>query len=177
MFYGPQIRDLPFNVYSVSQEWRCKKWRTEIFQVPIRRIRSRLPSPLLHFPPTRRILPVPSIIHPAVPNIMIFPRRVQLEMRYCNSLYSLKCDHPFQSMFSYGKGNPSPRRYQNTVVYAQDNGPRTRVIQAQPGSIPLSDSEPEDEHRWAVVWWAFCLTLNLTIEMWILTIEMMPLKK
>jgi hypothetical protein len=36
-----------------------------------------------------------------------------------------------------------------SMVYGDGAMPRTRVIQAQPGNIPLSDSEPEAE--WAMV--------------------------
>ena len=43
----------------------------------------------------------------------------------------------------------------STVILAPDAGNgRARVIQAiqaQPANIPLSDSEPEDSARWAVI--------------------------
>uniref|UniRef100_A0A1I7WZX4 DM10 domain-containing protein n=1 Tax=Heterorhabditis bacteriophora TaxID=37862 RepID=A0A1I7WZX4_HETBA len=51
---------------------------------------------------------------------------------------------------AYQRSSPSRRYPANTVVYTQDSGPRTRVIQAQPGTVPLSDSDPEDDPRWAV---------------------------
>ncbi|KAK5973103.1 hypothetical protein GCK32_019470 [Trichostrongylus colubriformis] len=44
----------------------------------------------------------------------------------------------------------SPSRYPS-VVYSHDSGPRTRIIQAQSGAIPLSDSDSDDQERWAVV--------------------------
>ncbi|CAB3400469.1 unnamed protein product [Caenorhabditis bovis] len=60
---------------------------------------------------------------------------------------------PSPDMYPSYRGPSSPRRYpQSTVVVASDReGSSTRVIQAQPGTIPLSDSEADDDPRWAIV--------------------------
>ncbi|CAI5456021.1 unnamed protein product [Caenorhabditis angaria] len=60
---------------------------------------------------------------------------------------------PSPDMYSSYRGPTSPRRYAaSTVVLASDrDGSSARVVQAQPGSIPLSDSETEDDPRWAIV--------------------------
>ncbi|VDM58191.1 unnamed protein product, partial [Angiostrongylus costaricensis] len=57
---------------------------------------------------------------------------------------------PSPSPIYHGSNRFSTSRYPS-VVYTHENGPRTRIIQAQSGSIPLSDSESDDEGRWAVV--------------------------
>ncbi|NP_001335573.1 Voltage-dependent calcium channel type A subunit alpha-1 [Caenorhabditis elegans] len=60
---------------------------------------------------------------------------------------------PSPDIYPSYRGSASPRRYPtSTVVVAPDReGSSARVIQAQPGSIPLSDSETEDDPRWAIV--------------------------
>ncbi|VDO24669.1 unnamed protein product [Haemonchus placei] len=59
-------------------------------------------------------------------------------------------DIPSPSPTYHGYNRTSPSRYPS-VVYAHDTGPRTRIIQAQSGAIPLSDSDSDDQERWAVV--------------------------
>ncbi|CAP23225.1 Protein CBG02060 [Caenorhabditis briggsae] len=60
---------------------------------------------------------------------------------------------PSPDIYPSYRASASPRRYPtSTVVVAPDReGSSARVIQAQPGSIPLSDSETEDDPRWAIV--------------------------
>ncbi|EPB76758.1 hypothetical protein ANCCEY_04194 [Ancylostoma ceylanicum] len=64
--------------------------------------------------------------------------------------YDIPSPSPAGNEMYHGYNRSSPSRYPS-VVYAHDTGPRTRVIQAQSGAIPLSDSESDDQERWAVV--------------------------
>ncbi|KAE9412850.1 hypothetical protein Angca_007910, partial [Angiostrongylus cantonensis] len=64
--------------------------------------------------------------------------------------YNIPSPSPAGNDIYHGYNRFSTSRYPS-VVYAHENGPRTRIIQAQSGSIPLSDSESDDEGRWAVV--------------------------
>ncbi|CAD6185181.1 unnamed protein product [Caenorhabditis auriculariae] len=58
---------------------------------------------------------------------------------------------PSPDVYSQYRTPASPRRYPASTVVVAPEGSNARVIQAQPGSIPLSDSEPEDDPRWAIV--------------------------
>ncbi|VDP31931.1 unnamed protein product [Heligmosomoides polygyrus] len=67
-----------------------------------------------------------------------------------DNYYDIPSPSPAGNDMYHGYNRSSPSRYPS-VVYAHDNGPRTRIIQAQSGAIPLSDSESDDQERWAVV--------------------------
>ncbi|PAV69811.1 hypothetical protein WR25_26057 [Diploscapter pachys] len=67
-----------------------------------------------------------------------------------NEMYG-SISQPHHSRYGYAAAGPTA----STVILAPDTGNgRARVIQAiqaQPANIPLSDSEPEDSARWAVI--------------------------
>ncbi|PAV75756.1 hypothetical protein WR25_11706 [Diploscapter pachys] len=67
-----------------------------------------------------------------------------------NEMYG-SMSQPHHSRYGYAAAGPTA----STVTLAPDTGNgRARVIQtiqAQPANIPLSDSEPDDSARWAVI--------------------------
>ncbi|XGW32512.1 hypothetical protein V3C99_017226 [Haemonchus contortus] len=85
----------------------------------------------------------PSVISPVRPHHQDYytPR---------DNYYDIPSPSPAGNDTYHGYNRTSPSRYPS-VVYAHDTGPRTRIIQAQSGAIPLSDSDSDDQERWAVV--------------------------
>ncbi|KAK6033021.1 putative ATP synthase F0, A subunit, partial [Ostertagia ostertagi] len=85
----------------------------------------------------------PSVVSPARPHHQDYytPRE---------NYYDIPSPSPAGNDVYHGYNRSSPSRYPS-VVYAHDTGPRTRIIQAQSGAIPLSDSDSDDQERWAVV--------------------------
>ncbi|KAK6056493.1 hypothetical protein COOONC_06002 [Cooperia oncophora] len=87
----------------------------------------------------------PSVVSPVRPHHQdYYPPR--------ENYYDIPSPSPAGNDVYHGHGynRSSPSRYPS-VVYAHDTGPRTRIIQAQSGAIPLSDSDSDDQERWAVV--------------------------
>ncbi|VDM76504.1 unnamed protein product [Strongylus vulgaris] len=86
------------------------------------------------------------------PPSVVSPMRSHRQEYYTarENYYDIPSPSPAGNDMYHGYNRSSPSRY-SSVVYAHDTGPRTRVIQAQSGTIPLSDSESDDQERWAVV--------------------------